>query len=331
MPHFVGVYKAGADQAARTPDAVLGLVRAMFFAGGEEPPFDPCPPAALRPPGFDGLAAPWRAANFVNPPWAEAREWLAKGIDEARRHGRASVFLLAARTYTRYFAELVFPNASHVVLFQNRVAFRGYTQGVSVPVAMYAFGMPQGELRLQAPPGWAATERPARMLLAGTSGMPPHFRDEVLPLLRRLFGPFDAELTDSRAPPAAWGRRNLVVVKARSQEHAESLAAFHAARPDATTLAIYMGTVLSTHYACRSIVPAASEVLFVAPAMRLSVEERRPSVIGSVAFVYGGRTRRAWRRRLEAELPARRVTFLSLGAPAGCGGTVGVAPRSARS
>lgn len=310
------VLTSSSDQGARTPEPVRELARAMFFPalearGGEM--FDPCPVPERRPPGFDGLRAPWRAANFVNPPWRQAEAWLRKGAREAEERGRASVFLLAARTHARYFARLVFPSAARIVLMQNRVAFEGYPRGSAAPVALYAFG-PVAPPAPLPPPGWRAAELPARLLALGNGGVrAPPFEQGVLPRLRTLYGPFDAELLGSRAPPApgGLGRRSLVVVMGATAAHAAALLAHHRAQPGATTLALFVSSALASLYSCRGLVPAASELLLLCPALRFGGEESGPSASGSVGYLLGPAPRGNALARLDTALPARPVTLLS--------------------
>ena len=69
---------------------------------------DPCPDN-----GIFGLDREWGMSVFVNPPYGpEIREWLEKGVLESRA-GKTCVFLIPARTDTKWFHELVLPFAEY--------------------------------------------------------------------------------------------------------------------------------------------------------------------------------------------------------------------------
>lgn len=60
--------------------------------------YDPCP--APRPSGYNGLAVPWGASNYVNPPFCRkdaphggAAAFVKKAIEEMNQ-GKTSVFVL---------------------------------------------------------------------------------------------------------------------------------------------------------------------------------------------------------------------------------------------
>lgn len=70
---------------------------------------DPCPinPDGLRK--FDGLGK-WGKRNFVNPPYSKKPVWIKKAIEEQQK-GNLTVMLLPVDSSTRWFHELVLPNA----------------------------------------------------------------------------------------------------------------------------------------------------------------------------------------------------------------------------
>lgn len=70
----------------------------------------------------DGLSQPWSGTVWCNPPYGKAiPSWLQKAIKEQAR-GVTSVFLVFARTDTRWFHELVLPYAE-VRFLPGRVKF----------------------------------------------------------------------------------------------------------------------------------------------------------------------------------------------------------------
>ena len=79
----------------------------------------------------DGLAQDWTGETvFCNPPYGrDIGLWIQKSIDEVRNGARV-VLLIHARTDTKWFHELVFPNAS-VWFVKGRLKFGG--SGNSAP------------------------------------------------------------------------------------------------------------------------------------------------------------------------------------------------------
>lgn len=71
--------------------------------------FDPCP--FPRPDTFDGLAIPWGAMNYVNPPFRRTdgntdgpTAFVRKAIEE-QQQGRSSVLLLPVQSYVNLLLE----------------------------------------------------------------------------------------------------------------------------------------------------------------------------------------------------------------------------------
>jgi len=82
---------------------------------------DPCPPN----PTENGIFCDWGSSNYVNPPYGRAiRSWLDKALLEKRK-GNSSVFLLPARTDTKWFHEVVLPHAEEIRFVKGRVYFDG--------------------------------------------------------------------------------------------------------------------------------------------------------------------------------------------------------------
>lgn len=66
--------------------------------------FDPCPYEYK----VDGLSIDWGKSNFVNPPYSNISEWAEKCRIEQLK-GNKSVFLIPARTDTKYFHKWILP------------------------------------------------------------------------------------------------------------------------------------------------------------------------------------------------------------------------------
>jgi DNA N-6-adenine-methyltransferase (Dam) len=284
---FLHAQMQGRDQQARTPAHVMRLVRALFFEaprGG--PVYDPCP--ANRAAGFDGLATPWRRRNYVNPPYNAVAVWMRKASEEAQRHQRSSVLLVPARTYTRYFADVAFPRASHLLFLLHRVAFAGYRAPLPEPLMLAAFGplrpLPPSPRSRQA---YAIEWRPARLidLTAAAAATPPTQRrrrkgraDSCSPealgrVLREHYGAFDRELYPATAPlrplrsSSQRPRQQLLIVGDQDvKTHAAAVAAFHGEPAHAhvrTVLVLRAAT--HTRYFAERLLPLVLEVGFVVP------------------------------------------------------------------
>ena len=97
--------------------------------------YDPCPLRA----DFDGLALEWHGNVYVNPPYSDVRAWLEKGIKEIEK-GNSSciVYLLPARTCTKWFHDLVYGKAE-LRFVKGRLKFGGAGWNAPFPnmVAIY--------------------------------------------------------------------------------------------------------------------------------------------------------------------------------------------------
>ena len=101
-----------------TPPELLSQIRDTF---GEF--FDPCP---YPRPAWDGLAVNWLSRVFVNPPYGrEVERWFCKAITEISA-GRTeqAIFLLHARTDTKWFHEYVLGGAAALYFVRGRIRFR---------------------------------------------------------------------------------------------------------------------------------------------------------------------------------------------------------------
>lgn len=79
--------------------------------------FDPCP----TNPKFNGLKINWKSFNFVNPPYSEISKWIDKALEQKKRHCN-SVFLIPARTDTRWFRKLIENNVV-IAFIQGKLHF----------------------------------------------------------------------------------------------------------------------------------------------------------------------------------------------------------------
>lgn len=93
--------------------------------------------------GFiDGLIEPWGLHSeivYCNPPYGrEIKQWLLKGVVEKEK-GISSVFLLPARTDTKWFHDIVVPNATEIRFIRGRLKFEGMAAGAPFPSLLVIF------------------------------------------------------------------------------------------------------------------------------------------------------------------------------------------------
>ena len=99
--------------------------------------FDPCPPN----PSFDGLSVPWKACNFVNPPYGrELPKWIEKGYDE-HLQGKTVVFLIPSRTDTRWWHDYCM-KADEIRFIKGRLKFDDQKNSAPFPSALVIFNPP---------------------------------------------------------------------------------------------------------------------------------------------------------------------------------------------
>lgn len=79
--------------------------------------FDPCPYHSQ----FDGLTITWKKYNFVNPPYSQTSKWVDKAIQE-NTLGKEILFLIPARTDTKYFHKLL-DHGAEVIFLKGRLKF----------------------------------------------------------------------------------------------------------------------------------------------------------------------------------------------------------------
>ena len=78
--------------------------------------FDPCPLRSAE----DGLKEPWTGKRvYCNPPYGpKIRAFLERGVD-----AEVAVFLIPARTDTKWFHEIVLPRAKEIRFVKGRLKF----------------------------------------------------------------------------------------------------------------------------------------------------------------------------------------------------------------
>lgn len=72
----------------------------------------------------DALSQDWKGVVFCNPPYGRKLPlFVSKAYCEARKWNGCVVLLIPARTDTRYWHEVIFPNATDIRFIKGRVRF----------------------------------------------------------------------------------------------------------------------------------------------------------------------------------------------------------------
>jgi hypothetical protein len=122
------MFKSGSVEWA-TPKGVYDALNKEFRFD-----LDPCPLGGSEN-GLAPLFIEWRGRRvFCNPPYGDVSEWLKRG-----REAVIAVFLLPARTDTRWFHELVLPFASEIRFVRGRLKFGNATTGAPFPSMIVVF------------------------------------------------------------------------------------------------------------------------------------------------------------------------------------------------
>jgi len=90
---------------------------------------DPCPLSPI----FDGLKIDWSGRVFVNPPYSNQRAFFEKAIQELDKGNiELAVFLLPARTDTRFFHDLIY-NKYEIRFIKGRLKFNDSCNSAPFP------------------------------------------------------------------------------------------------------------------------------------------------------------------------------------------------------
>jgi hypothetical protein len=113
-----------------TPSEVYRSLDAEFHFD-----FDPCPLDGTRD-GLATLLTPWNGRRvFCNPPYGpRLGKWLERGLE-----AELAVFLIPARTDTRWFHEVVLPNAKEIRFVRGRLKFGDAVNNAPFPSMVVIF------------------------------------------------------------------------------------------------------------------------------------------------------------------------------------------------
>jgi site-specific DNA-methyltransferase (adenine-specific) len=97
--------------------------------------FDPCPIDGKHD-GLSSLFTPWTGRRvFCNPPYGpKLGKWLQRGME-----ADLAVFLIPARTDTRWFHEIVLPKAKEIRFIKGRLRFGDAINSAPFPSMLVIF------------------------------------------------------------------------------------------------------------------------------------------------------------------------------------------------
>ena len=129
MTHRRVLFSSASDRWATPPEVYKTLDDEFGFD------FDPCPLDGTE----DGLAplySHWDGRKvFCNPPYGPGiGKWLERGLEAS-----VAVFLIPARTDTRWFHDIVLPKAKEIRFIRGRLKFGGAKNGAPFPSMIVVF------------------------------------------------------------------------------------------------------------------------------------------------------------------------------------------------
>ena len=126
----IGRAKAGSTNVWLTPDYIIEWVQKEFGVIGLDAAADVNNSVAPRfiDERMDALVTPWICDDIVwcNPPYGkEAKKFVERAIDQVEKKNCSKVvMILAVRTDTTMFHDLIFPKASRIHFIKRRVKFQ---------------------------------------------------------------------------------------------------------------------------------------------------------------------------------------------------------------
>jgi hypothetical protein len=122
-------FSAVSDRWATPTDTYIALNDEFHFD------FDPCPLDGTEN-GLASLFVEWRGRRvFCNPPYGPGIDkWLERGLE-----ANLSVFLVPARTDTRWFHDIVLPKAKEIRFIRGRLKFGEATNSAPFPSMVVVF------------------------------------------------------------------------------------------------------------------------------------------------------------------------------------------------
>ena len=125
-------FSAATDRWA-TPAGVYQALDAEFHFN-----FDPCPLDGTQD-GLSTLFTTWAGRRvFCNPPYGPGlAKWMERGLE-----ADLAVFLVPARTDTKWFHDMVLPKAKEIRFLKGRLKFGGSQNSAPFPSMVVIFAKP---------------------------------------------------------------------------------------------------------------------------------------------------------------------------------------------
>jgi hypothetical protein len=122
-------FSAASDRWATPPDVYRALNDEFQFN------FDPCPLDG-EVDGLSPMFTEWQGKRvFCNPPYGPGiGEWLQRGLE-----AELAVFLIPARTDTRWFHDIAMPHAKEIRFLRGRLKFGDATNSAPFPSMLVIF------------------------------------------------------------------------------------------------------------------------------------------------------------------------------------------------
>lgn len=122
-------FSSATDRWATPPDVYDALHREFRFD------FDPCPLDGDKD-GLASLFTEWKGKRvYCNPPYGPGiGKWLERGLE-----ADLAVYLIPARTDTRWFHDIVLPNAKEIRFIKGRLKFGDAVNSAPFPSMVVIF------------------------------------------------------------------------------------------------------------------------------------------------------------------------------------------------
>ena len=106
--------------SVRTPPFLLKVLESEFGSMHDPVPFNP----KWTPSDGDALSTPWRAVNYVNPPYSKTKAFVKKAFEEWQL-GKTVVMLIKVHNLsTKYFE--TYGEGAELRILANHLTFPGY-------------------------------------------------------------------------------------------------------------------------------------------------------------------------------------------------------------
>lgn len=121
------------NDIAETPDWILRYVIEQYGCNN-----DPCPTGYEEGGVPNALEGDWQGVSFVNPPQSECQMWVQKAVEQQAK-GNYSVMLVPFNAKSTYWREIVYINASQIVVFKCPVKFNGHKKPQATEMCLLVF------------------------------------------------------------------------------------------------------------------------------------------------------------------------------------------------